>query len=39
VIGGRHRADVAAAARGATVVTTMAELAAFARGLSVGARG
>ena len=38
LIGGRHRADVAAAARGATVVTTMAELAAFARGLSVGAR-
>lgn len=36
VIGGRHRADVAA--RAMTVVSTMAELAAFARGLSAGAR-
>ena len=38
VIGGRHRHDVTSELRGAYVVSTMAELAAFARGLTTAHR-
>ncbi len=38
VIGGRHRHDVAGELRGAYFVSSMAELAAFARGLATGHR-
>ncbi|MEZ4399441.1 MAG: B12-binding domain-containing protein [Kofleriaceae bacterium] len=39
VLGGRHRAEAASEARRACVVATMAELAAFARGLVAGRAG
>lgn len=38
VVGGRRRHDVAASLRAATIVTSMAELSAFARGLTLGRR-